>query len=66
MNTNSFTFKLDEEQQQAVCQLLKNPKYLPAAVPHTQCAVSIPDCRINLYNSGKLLVQGKGAQERKS
>jgi len=63
MNTNSFSFKLTEEQQQALRQLLKTPKYLPGNVPHTQIAVSIPDCRINLYNSGKLLVQGKAAHE---
>ena len=63
MNTNSFTYKLSEEQQQALLQLLKSPKYLTATVPHTRIAVSIPDCRINLYNSGKLLVQGKAAQE---
>ena len=63
MNTNSFTFKLDEEQQQVLLQLLKGSKYIPASVPHTRIAVSIPDCRINLYHSGKLLVQGKAAQE---
>jgi len=63
MKTNSFTFKLNEEQQQALRQLLENQKYLPETVPHTQIAASIPDCRINLYNSGKLLVQGKAAQE---
>lgn len=63
MNANSFTFKLNEEQQQVLLQLLKSAKYLPATVPHTRIAVSIPDCRINLYNSGKLLVQGKAAQE---
>ncbi len=63
MNTNSFTFKLTEEQQQELLPLLKHSKYLPTNVPHTQIAVSIPDCRINLYNSGKLLVQGKSAQE---
>ncbi len=63
MNTNSFTYKLTQEQQQAVRQLLGSSKYLPTTVPHTQMAVSIPDCRINLYNSGKLLVQGKAAQE---
>ncbi len=63
MNTNSFTFKLAEEEQQALRQLLKTPKYLPENVPHTQIAVSIPDCRINLYKSGKLLVQGKAAHE---
>lgn len=63
MNTNSFTFKLSPEQQKCLKILLKNPKYIPATVPHTQIAVSIPDCRINLYTSGKLLVQGKAAQE---
>jgi ribonuclease HIII len=63
MNTNSFTFKLDETQQQALLKLLKGSKYIPASVPHTQIAASIPDCRINLYHSGKLLVQGKAAQE---
>jgi ribonuclease HIII len=63
MNTNSFTFKLDEEQQQALRQLLTHSKYSITTVPHTQIAVSIQDCRINLYNSGKLLVQGKAAQE---
>ncbi len=63
MNTNSFTFKLNAEQQQALIQLLKQSKYHPETVPHTQIAVSLPDCRINLYKSGKLLVQGKGAKE---
>ncbi|VGO21363.1 ribonuclease HIII [Pontiella sulfatireligans] len=63
MNKNSFTFKLDEQQQQAISDLLKNRNYIPAQVPHTRVAVSIPDCRINLYNSGKLLVQGKAAKE---
>ncbi len=63
MKTNSFTFKLTESEQDAVHHLLKNPKYCPEKVPHTRIAVSIPDCRINLYNSGKLLVQGKAAQE---
>ncbi len=63
MKTNSFTFKLDEQQQQEIKNLLGHSKYFPEKVPHTQLAVSIPDCRINLYNSGKLLVQGKAAQE---
>lgn len=63
MNTNSFSYKLSDEQQAELAQLLKNPKYIPESVPHTQIAVSLPDCRINLYTSGKLLVQGKAAQE---
>jgi len=63
MKTNSFSFKLDSEQQIELIQLLSHPKYKPENVPHTQIAVSLIDCRINLYNSGKLLVQGKAAQE---
>ncbi|MDF7808527.1 ribonuclease HIII [Pontiellaceae bacterium B12219] len=63
MKTNSFTFKLNEEQQEQLLELLKNSNYVPENVPHTRIAVSIPDCRINLYNSGKLLVQGKASQE---
>ena len=63
MNTNSFSYKLSDEQQLALRELLTHSKYLPTKVPHTQIAVSILDCRINLYNSGKLLVQGKAAQE---
>jgi len=63
MNTNAFTYKLSAEQQQELLVLLKNPKYRVEQVPYTQIAVAIPDCRINLYTSGKLLVQGKAAQE---
>ncbi|QBG47554.1 ribonuclease HIII [Verrucomicrobia bacterium S94] len=63
MKTNSFTYKLTPEQQNAVFELLSSPAYLPEKVPHTRIAVSIPDCRINLYNSGKLLVQGKAARD---
>ncbi len=63
MKTNSFTFKLDEAQQDATFAILSGSKYQPENVPHTRIAVSISDCRINLYNSGKLLVQGKAAQE---
>ena len=63
MKTNSYTFKLDEQQQNEAFNLLNTSKYEPKNVPHTRISVAIPDCRINLYNSGKLLIQGKGAQE---
>lgn len=63
MKTNSFTFKLDQDQQRSLTKLLHNSKYVPEQVPHTQIAASIPDCRINLYTSGKLLVQGKAAED---
>ncbi len=63
MKTNSHTFKINEQQQIELKQLLGHSKYTPEKVPHTQIAVSIPNCRINLYNSGKLLIQGKAAEE---
>lgn len=61
--TNSFTYKLTPAQQDDLATLLGGSTYIPENVPHTRIAVSIKDCRINLYNSGKLLVQGKAAQE---
>jgi ribonuclease HIII len=63
MNTNAFAYKLTSEQQHELLALLQSPKYRVENVPYTQIAVAIPDCRINLYTSGKLLVQGKAARE---
>ncbi len=63
MKQNSFTFKLDSEQQKKLLTLLRAPNFLPVEAPHTQIAVDAGTCRINLYNSGKCLVQGKGAEE---
>ncbi len=63
MNTNSFTFKLDKNQQHLLTEELKKTKYTEILVPHTTIAASVPNCRINLYKSGKLLIQGKSAQE---
>ncbi len=60
---NSFTFKLNEEQQQKLLDLLSRSGGLPVDVPHTRIAVDEGSCRIHLYNSGKCLVQGKGAEE---
>jgi len=63
MKQNSHTIKLTDEQQTKLIEILRNPKYTPVEVPHTQIAVAAENCRINLYNSGKCLVQGKGAEE---
>ncbi|MBI9020120.1 MAG: ribonuclease HIII [Verrucomicrobia bacterium] len=63
MKQNSHTIKLTDEQQQKLIRLLADSRYTPVDVPHTQKAVSASNCRINLYNSGKCLVQGKGAEE---
>jgi ribonuclease HIII len=60
---NSFTYKLTEPQQATLTEILKTGNYRPTKVPYTQIAAKTPDCGINLYTSGKVLVQGKGAQE---
>ncbi|MDD4017426.1 MAG: ribonuclease HIII [Kiritimatiellae bacterium] len=60
---NSFTFVLDKEQQEALKILLKMGNYRPKEVPHTVIAVEAQDCVVNLYKSGKCLVQGKGAED---
>ena len=63
MKQNSFTIKLTGEQQDKLTALLRTPRYTPVEVPHTRIAVDTGTCRVNLYTSGKCLVQGKGAEE---
>ncbi len=62
-NRTSFTFVLNAEQKALLRALLAASHFRPVPVPHTTVAVEAPDCRINLYKSGKLLVQGRGAEE---
>jgi ribonuclease HIII len=59
----SFTFKLDAAQQQVLTDILRSGNYRPTEVPYTSIAAKTENCNINLYTSGKLLVQGKGAAE---
>lgn len=59
MNKKSFSYKLTTEQQDLVYEHLSKGNYEPAEVPYTRIAVKKDKARINLYNSGKLLVQGK-------
>ena len=59
----SFTFKLTPKQQEALQTMLATGNYRPATVPHTIVAVKAEDCCVNLYTSGKCLVQGKGAED---
>ena len=59
----SYSCKLTEMQREKLCTLLTAGNYRPATVPHTILAVDGHDCRINIYTSGKLLIQGKGTEE---
>lgn len=63
MKSNSHTIVLTAEQQKKLIDLLAHPKYQAVEVPYTQAAVMADNCRINLYTSGKCLVQGKGAED---
>jgi ribonuclease HIII len=60
---NAYTFVLTEEQQETLKTLLSMGNYKRKEVPHTQIAVEAQDCNVNLYKSGKCLVQGKGAED---
>lgn len=60
---NSFTFELSKPQQTTLIGTLETGNYLPATVPYARIAVDGDHCRIVLYTSGKLVVQGKGAQD---
>ena len=61
--SNSFTFSLDEEQQAKLIKELSSEKYEQSQVPHTKIAVKGPNFAVNLYKSGKCLIQGKGGAE---
>jgi ribonuclease HIII len=61
--TTSFTYKLTPEQVAVLTDILKHGNYKIVRVEHTTIAVEIPNCRVNMYKSGKCLVQGKEAED---
>ena len=60
---NSFTFVLTAEQRERLHLFAAEMRYKTFAVPHTTLAFEASNCRVNLYTSGKCLVQGKGAED---
>jgi ribonuclease HIII len=60
---NSFTFELSAGQQTALTETLREGNYKPATVPYAKIAADGDHFRVVLYTSGKLVVQGKGAQD---
>jgi len=60
---NSFTFELSETQQAALIMILEGGNFKAATVPYSIIAADGDHCRIVLYQSGKCVVQGKGAQD---
>ena len=60
---NSYTFKCNENEKKLLIDELKNSKYIKTNVPYTIISVKTELCNINLYESDKILVQGKGSKD---
>lgn len=59
----SFSFTLDKEQQTRLITFLKEGNYPLVEVPYTIIATKMKEYSVNLYTSGKCLIQGKGAED---
>ena len=59
----SYTVKLTPAQMEAAAQILREGNYRPRRMEYTLAAAEGPDCQIAIYQSGKCLVQGKGAAD---
>ena len=59
----SYTCKLSDEQAAQLEEHLLERDYEMREVPHTRFAGHRDKLNVNFYNSGKLLVQGKGTRE---
>ena len=60
---NSYTIKLTPAQVEATARILREGNYRPRRVEYAVAAAEGEDCQIVLYQSGKCLVQGKGAAD---
>lgn len=60
---NTYTFVLTKDQQATVATILRTGNYRPREVPYTLAAASGEDVQIAVYQSGKCVVQGKGAED---
>jgi len=59
----SYTCKLTDEQATALDTALRARDWKPRTVPYARFAFESPKANIVFYESGKLVVQGKGTQE---
>jgi len=58
-----YTCKLTDEQASALEAALRARNWKPREVPYARFAFESDKCNVVFYESGKLVVQGKGAQE---
>ncbi|NLE67103.1 MAG: ribonuclease HIII [Lentisphaerae bacterium] len=59
----SFTYKLTDAQQADLGKVLQGGNYRPIQIEYTKIAAETDACKVALYNSGKCLVQGGGAED---
>jgi len=59
----SYTCKLTDEQASALNAALRARDWKPREVPYARFAYESPRANVVFYESGKLVVQGKGTQE---
>lgn len=62
-SVKSYSLKLTPEQAQKLAALLEKGNYLRVNVPYTTIAVKRENYGVNLYTSGKVLIQGEGTEE---
>ena len=58
-----YTLKLDAAQAAKLTAILEKGNYVRTNVPYTTIAVKGEDVNVNLYTSGKVVVQGEGTEE---
>ncbi len=58
-----YTSKLNDEQSSALLAALKARNWKPREVPYARFAFESDKCNVVFYESGKLVVQGKGTAE---
>lgn len=63
VESKSFTFKISSAQAEKLRSILEEKGFTFREVPYTLYGAQKQKLTINAYTSGKLLVQGKGAQE---
>lgn len=59
----SYSLKLDPLQAAKLAALLEKGNYIRTKIPYTTIAVRTENVTVNLYTSGKVLVQGAGTEE---
>jgi len=60
---NSYTFALTPDQQDRLTRVLARSTFQPVEVPYTRVAARGENLTVNLYTSGKCVIQGRGATD---